>query len=160
MTDSTWCSQDSEGVMVTPRRVMDGRLKTLLPLEVMSSCGGGSLPNEHCVVPHFMWLSVVNLLMPSIACCNRLVGGVRGRMTRQLLYRPRTSTGGACQQLPGLPSRGKQRAPPWCLVARPQVVKVRSVMWDDNRTHCCLLLRKSAIQGSNSLRTFSLRSIV
>ena len=66
---------------------MDGRLETLLPLEVMSSCGGGSLPNEHYIVLHFstfraMWLSVVNLLMPSIACCNPLVGGMRGRMTR------------------------------------------------------------------------------
>ena len=66
--------------MVTPRKVMDGRLETLLPLEVVSSCGGGSLPNEHCMVPHLstfrvMWLSVVNLLMSSIACCNPLVGG-------------------------------------------------------------------------------------
>ena len=37
--------------MATPKRVMDGRLESLLPLEVMSSCGGGSLPNKHCMVP-------------------------------------------------------------------------------------------------------------
>ena len=112
---------------------MDGRLQTLLPLEVMSSCGCGCLPKEHCMVPHLstfrvMWLSTVNLLMPSIACCNPLVGGVRGSHDSPTVISSTYSHLWGVSTATWLTIVRKTTGPTLVPCGTPQVVEVRPVM--------------------------------